>query len=54
MYQRSARPIRERWHTHSGGQPQRSPLGLWSLPTMLMGELYASFRQTFLTGEHVF
>jgi hypothetical protein len=42
MYQRSARPIWERWQMHSEGQPQCRPLGLWSLPTMLMGEVYAS------------
>jgi hypothetical protein len=29
MYQRKARPKALRWQMHSGGQPQRSPFGLW-------------------------
>jgi hypothetical protein len=29
MYQRKARPKALRWQMHSGGQPQRRPLGLW-------------------------
>ena len=36
MYQRRARPMAERWQTHSGGQPQRRCLGLWTRSTRLM------------------
>jgi len=42
MYHRNARPSVVRWQTHSGGQPQRSPCGLWILLIALTGRVYAS------------
>ena len=42
MYLRNERPRALRWHTHSGGQPQRRSLGLRIRPTRLMPEFYAA------------